>query len=200
MPAGGDCRAPSAVLSAHAIMVNVSLARRYARALIEVAKERAGLDAVQAQLDALAQVVRESSELSDLLKNPAYSRAERWAALQAVMNALGAVETPLQNFIRLLVDRDRIAYLGDIARVFRDMADSLAGRVRGRVTAATSLPEDSMTAIKKGLERLTDRQVILEASVEPELLGGVMARVGSTVYDGSLRSRLEELRQELKRE
>jgi len=200
MPAGGDCRAPSAVLSAHAIMVNVSLARRYARALIEVAKERAGLDAVQAQLDALAQVVRESSELGALLKNPEYSRAERWAALQAVMNALGAVETPLQNFIRLLVDRDRIAYLGDIARVFRDMADSLAGRVRGRVTAATPLPEDSMTAIKKGLERLTDRQVILEASVEPELLGGVMARVGSTVYDGSLRSRLEELRQELKRE
>jgi F-type H+-transporting ATPase subunit delta len=200
MPAGGDCRALSAVLSAHAIMVNVSLARRYARALIEVAKERAGLDAVQAQLDALAQVVRESSELGDLLKNPEYSRAERWAALQAVMNALGAVETPLQNFIRLLVDRDRIAYLGDIARVFRDMADSLAGRVRGRVTAATPLPEDSMTAIKKGLERLTDRQVILEASVEPELLGGVMARVGSTVYDGSLRSRLEELRQELKRE
>ena len=181
-------------------MVNVSLARRYARALIEVAKERAGLDAVQAQLDALAQVVRESSELGALLKNPEYSRAERWAALQAVMNALGAVETPLQNFIRLLVDRDRIAYLGDIARVFRDMADSLAGRVRGRVTAATPLPEDSMTAIKKGLERLTDRQVILEASVEPELLGGVMARVGSTVYDGSLRSRLEELRQELKRE
>jgi len=200
MPAGGDCRALSAVLSAHAIMVNVSLARRYARALIEVAKERAGLDAVQAQLDALAQVVRESSELGALLKNPEYSRAERWAALQAVMNALGAVETPLQNFIRLLVDRDRIAYLGDIARVFRDMADSLAGRVRGRVTAATPLPEDSMTAIKKGLERLTDRQVILEASVEPELLGGVMARVGSTVYDGSLRSRLEELRQELKRE
>jgi len=116
------------------------------------------------------------------------------------MNALGAVETPLQNFVRLLVDRDRIAYLGDIARVFRDMADSLAGRVRGRVTAAAPLPEDSMTAIKRGLERLTDRQVILEASVEPELLGGVMARVGSTVYDGSLRSRLEELRQELKRE
>ena len=57
-----------------------------------------------------------------------------------------------------------------------------------------------MTAIKKGLERLTDRQVILEVSVEPELLGGVMARVGSTVYDGSLKSRLEELRQELKRE
>ena len=180
-------------------MVNVSLARRYARALVDVAKERAGLDTVQAQLEALAQVVRETSELDDLLRNPAYSRTERWAVLQGVMNALGAVEPSLQNFIRLLVDRDRIAYLGDVARVFRDMADSLAGRVRGRVTAAAPLPEDSVTAIKKGLERLTDRQVILEASVEPELLGGVMAQVGSTVYDGSLKSRLEELRQELKR-
>ena len=181
-------------------MVNVSLARRYARALIEVAKERAGLDSVQAQLEALAQAVTETSELDDLIKNPAYSRAERWAVLQAVMNALGAVEPLLQNFIRLVVDRDRIAYLGDIARVFRDMADSLAGRVRGRVTAAAPLPEESVTAIKKGLERLTDRQVILEASVEPGLLGGVVARVGSMVYDGSLRSRLNELRQELKRQ
>ena len=200
MSDGGDCRASSAVLSAHAIMVNVSLARRYARALIDVAKERAGLDAVQAQLDALVQVVRDTSELDDLVRNPAYTRAERWVVLQAVMNTLGATEPLLQNFVRLLIDRDRMAYLGDIARVFRDMADSLAGRVRGRVSAAAPLPEESMTAIKKGLERLTDRQVILEANVEPELLGGVMAQVGSTVYDGSLRSRLEELRQELKRE
>ncbi len=181
-------------------MVNVSLARRYARALIEAAKERPGSDTVLAQLEALAKAVAATSELDDLVKNPAYSRAERWAVLQAVMNSLGASEALLQNFIRLLVDRDRIAHLGDIARMFRDMADSLAGRVRGRVSAAAALPEDSVTAIKKGLERLTDRQVMLEASVEPELLGGVVARVGSTVYDGSLRSRLEELRQELKRE
>ncbi|HEX4802079.1 MAG TPA: F0F1 ATP synthase subunit delta, partial [Myxococcaceae bacterium] len=84
-------------------MVNVSLARRYARALIEVAKERAGLDSVQAQLEALVQALTETSELDDLIRNPAYSRAERWAVLQAVMNALGAVEPLLQNFIRLVV-------------------------------------------------------------------------------------------------
>jgi F-type H+-transporting ATPase subunit delta len=80
------------------------------------------------------------------------------------------------------------------------MADALAGRLRGRVTSAAPLPEELLRTIKKGLERLTDRQVMLEASVEPSLLGGVMAQVGSTVYDGSLKSHLEELRKELKQD
>ncbi len=181
-------------------MVNVSLARRYARALIELAKEGPGLDTVQTQLESTAQAVREIAELDEIVLNPAYSRSERWAVLEAVMQAQGAVDPTLASFIRLLVDRDRIGYLSDIARIFRDMADALAGRVRGRVTSAAPLSDDSLTAIKKGLERLTDRQVILEASVQPSLLGGVTAQVGSTVYDGSLRSRLEELRKDLKQD
>ncbi len=180
------------------LMANLSVARRYARALIELAKEGAGVESIQAQLDGLAQAITSSAELSDLVVNPVYTRADRWAVLQEVMQKQGASDPMLANFIRLLVDRERIGQLSDISRLFRDMADSLAGRLRGRVISAAPLPEDSVRAIKKGLERLTDRQVTLEPTVEPSLLGGVMAQVGSTVYDGSLKSHLEELRKELK--
>ena len=181
-------------------MVNVSLARRYARALVELAKEGPGVEAIQGQLDPLAQAIRDVRELNEILTNPIYPRGQRWSVLLAVMNAQGSVDPTLRNFVQLLVDRDRIGYLPDIARVFRDMADALAGRLRGRVAAAAPLQDDALAAIKKGLERLTDRQVILETSVAPELLGGIVAQVGSTVYDGSLRSRLEDLRRELKQD
>jgi F-type H+-transporting ATPase subunit delta len=181
-------------------MVNVSVARRYARALLELAKEGAGLETIQAQLEAVAQAVNEIAELNDIVVNPAYTRAERWAVLQAVLQSQGNLDPMLGNFIRLLVDRNRIGQLNDIARLFRDMADSLAGRLRGRVISAGPLPEDSVRAIKKGLERLTERQLMIEASVEPALLGGVMAQVGSTVYDDSLKSHLEDLRKQLKQD
>ena len=179
-------------------MVNVSVARRYARALIGLASEGSGLETIQDQLEAIAQVVRQNAELKDLVVNPAYTRAERWAVLQSILQLPGAADPTLENFLHLLVDRDRIVHLDDIALLFRDMADALAGRLRGRVTSATPLPEELVRTIKKGLERLTDRQVMLEASVEPSLLGGVMAQVGSTVYDGTLKSHLEALRKELK--
>jgi len=179
-------------------MVNVSVARRYARALIGLASEGSSLETIQAHLEAIAQVLRQSAELKDLVINPAYARGERWAVLQSVLRLLGASDPILENFLHLLVDRDRIAYLDDIALLFRDMADARAGRLRGRVTSAAPLPEELVRTIKKGLERLTDRQVVLDASVEPSLLGGVMAQVGSTVYDGTLRNHLEELRKELK--
>lgn len=181
-------------------MVNVSVARRYARALIGLASEGSSLETIQAHLEAIAQVLRQSAELKDLVINPAYTRGERWAVLQSVLHLLGASDPILENFLHLLVDRDRLAYLDDIALLFRDMADARAGRLRGRVTSAAPLPEELVRTIKKGLERLTDRQVMLDASVEPSLLGGVMAQVGSTVYDGTLRSHLEELRKELKQD
>src|SRR5216683_7754953 len=191
---------PAAACYLRSPMVNVSVARRYARALIGLASEGSGLETIQAQLEAIAQVVRQNAELKDLVVNPAYTRAERWAVLQSILQLQGASAQTLQNFLHLLVERDRIAHLDDIALLFRDMADARAGRLRGRVTSAAPLPEELVRTIKKGLERLTDRQVMLEASVEPSLLGGVKAQVGSTVYDGTLKSHLEALLKELKQD
>lgn len=179
-------------------MPNVSVARRYARALIELANETAGLEVVQQQLDDLAQAVEGNSELQEVVTNPMYSRAQRARILEALMKGRGDIAPVVQNFIWLLNDRDRLAFLPDIARLFRAMADSLAGRIRGRVMSAAPLGDEPLRDLKKTLERLTQRQVILQTEIEPALLGGMKAQVGSIVYDGSLQSQLEALRRELK--
>ncbi|NOK16931.1 ATP synthase F1 subunit delta [Corallococcus carmarthensis] len=180
-------------------MVNVSIARRYARAILDVAAEGNRTDAVAEQLNAFADVVGQSPELSDVLLNPAYSRAQRSSVVEAVLKALPVTAEPaLANALRLLVDRNRLGYLPDIARLYRDMADARAGRVRGQVTSAAPLSPDAVTRLQQSLQQLTQRNVVLETRVDPALLGGVSAQVGGTLYDGTLRTQLEEMRRQLK--
>src|SRR5262249_58885917 len=113
-------------------------ARRYARALLELAPETAGLEVVQQQLQGLAQAVTSSAELNDVVVNPIYTREQRAAVMDLVMQAGGGAHPIVRNFVRLLIDRNRLGYLVDISRLFRDMADALAGGIRGKV--ATPLP------------------------------------------------------------
>ncbi|NNC20923.1 F0F1 ATP synthase subunit delta [Corallococcus exiguus] len=180
-------------------MVNVSIARRYARAILDVAAEGNRTDAVAEQLNAFAAVVGQSPDLSDVLLNPAYSRAQRSHVVEALLQAMPSPAEPaLANAVRLLVDRNRLGYLPDIARLYRDMADARAGRVRGQVTSAAPLSADALTQLQQSLQQLTQRNVVLETKVDPSLLGGVAAQVGGTLYDGTLRTQLEQLRRELK--
>ncbi|RKG67393.1 ATP synthase F1 subunit delta [Corallococcus sp. CA054B] len=180
-------------------MVNVSIARRYARAILDVAAEGNRTDAVAEQLNAFAAVVGKSADLSDVLLNPAYSRAQRSRVVEALLQAMPSPAEPaLANAVRLLVDRNRLGYLPDIARLYRDMADARAGRVRGQVTSAVPLSADAVAQLQQSLQQLTQRNVVLETKVDPALLGGVAAQVGGTLYDGSLRTQLEQMRRELK--
>lgn len=179
-------------------MVNVSIARRYARALLDVAAEGNRTDAVSEQLASFVKAFDQSSELSDVLLNPAYTRAQRSQVVEALMKLMGTAEPALANTLRLLVDRNRLIYLPDIARVYRDMADARAGRIRGQVTSASKLPADALEQLRKNLQQLTQRDVILESREDPSLLGGVAAQVGSVLYDGSVRTQLEQMRRQLK--
>ncbi|WP_224244899.1 ATP synthase F1 subunit delta [Hyalangium gracile] len=181
-------------------MVNVSIARRYARALLDVAAEGNRTDAVADQLATFVKAFEQSRELSDLLLNPAYNTTQRSQVVEAIMKMMGNVEPALANTLRLLVERNRLTYLPDIARVYRDLADARAGRVRGHVTSASKLPADALEQLRKNLQQLTQRDVILESRVDPALLGGVSAQVGSVLYDGSVRTQLEQMRRQLKQQ
>ena len=180
-------------------MVNVSISRRYARALLEASTESGKTDVVADQLSSLVGAFQTSREMSDVLLNPAYTREQRSAVVEAVMRAVGSVEPVLANTLRLLVDRNRLGFLPDIARLYRDMADAQAGRVRGHVTSASPLTPEALEGVRTALQQLTQRNVILETRVDPALLGGVSAQVGSLLYDGSLKTQLELMRRELKR-
>lgn len=176
-------------------MVNVSIARRYARALLETSG--AAADQVLAEVQQFVLTMESSAELHDVLSNPAYSRDQRQAVLEGLLKA-NPLHPSLANTLRLLNDRNRLRNLPDIARVYRDLVDVRMGRVRGKVTSATALDAGQLKQLEDSLQRLTQRDVLLEAKVDQRLLGGLTAQVGSTVYDGSLRNQLDQLARELK--
>ncbi len=179
-------------------MVNVSLARRYARALLEAAT---GTDSVETadHLSGLAAALEGSPELADAFVNPAFGRAQRIAVLEALLRTLGIEDPLLGNFLRLLVDRSRVAALPDIARLFRDLADARGGRLRGQVVSAVEIAPESIQALEEALGKATRRSVTLETRVDPAVIGGVSTQVGSVVYDGTLRTQLDELKRALQR-
>ncbi|MGA9526212.1 MAG: ATP synthase F1 subunit delta [Myxococcaceae bacterium] len=178
-------------------MANVSIARRYARALIDVAAEGNKLDRFGEQLQTFVSALQQSRELNDVMVNPAYGRTERHAIVDGVTKLLGGVDPEVVSFFRLLVDRNRMIFLPDIARMFRDLADARAGRIRGKVVSAVPLAPESLQKIADGLRGITERNVVLESKVDPQILGGISAQVGSVLYDGSLRTQLEEMRRKL---
>ncbi|HVP60604.1 MAG TPA: ATP synthase F1 subunit delta [Myxococcaceae bacterium] len=177
-------------------MVNVSVARRYARALLEASAPGAVV-AVAEQLTALSGLAAANPALADVLRNPAYSRAQRHAVIEELIQLLGPQAPTLPNFLRLLVDRHRLAMLPDVARLFRDMADEKAGRIRGTVVSAVALEPQSIQQLEQTLSRLVQKQVVLDTRVDRDVLGGVSTQVGSVVYDGTLRTQLDDLKRAL---
>jgi F-type H+-transporting ATPase subunit delta len=177
-------------------MVNVSVARRYARALLEASAPGAA-GGIADQLSALAGLLESNPALADVIRNPAYSRAQRHAVIDKLIQILEAGSPTLPNFLRLLVDRHRLVMLPDVARLFRDMADEKAGRVRGTVVSAVALDPQSIRQLEQTLSRVVQKQVVLDTRLDREVLGGVSTQVGSVVYDGTLRTQLDDLKRAL---
>ncbi len=126
-----------------------------------------------------------------------YSREQRRAIVEKLAAALSLDEEPA-SLLFLLGDRNRLAYLSGVVDTFRDYADQHLGRMRARVTSAVKLDEGAAQAIADELSKKTKTKVLLDRVVDPAILGGVVAQVGSLVYDGSVRTQLEDLRKQLK--
>jgi F-type H+-transporting ATPase subunit delta len=178
-------------------MIVGSIARRYAKALFELAVEQGKVDAWSASLSSLKQAIESSAELRDVLENPIYTKEQRRAIVTKLVGAL-ALETEPANLLFLLADRTRLSEIGSIATEFGALADAKLGRLRARVVSAAPLDPATAQHITDRLAAVTRAQVILDRAVDPELLGGVVAQVGRLTYDGSLRSQLEDLRRSLK--
>ncbi len=170
-----------------------AVATRYARALFELATEKKLSDGLGAELEALADVYAGSPELRQTLENPVFRLSERRAVLEKLLPRL-APSGQLRGFALLLLERGRIGTLPAIARAYRLMGDEAAGRVRAVVTSARPLDPATQAAVQRALEKRVGKKVLISATVDPSLIGGIVARVGDLVFDGSLRSRLDTLR------
>jgi F-type H+-transporting ATPase subunit delta len=173
-----------------------SVARRYARALFQIGVDTGTFEALGQELGDLAQLFQDSVELRQTLVNPVFKPAEKRAILEKILPRV----TPspvMQRFALLLLDRGRIALLASLARAYREMADAHVGRVRAVVTSAAPLSPADLERVRRSLERRTKKTVMLEAQVDPSLIGGLVAQVGDLVLDGSVRTQLSTLRDKL---
>ncbi len=176
-------------------MIAGSLARRDARALLDIGVAKGTFEQLGQEMDDLAATYSGSRDLSEALTNPVFPMARRRAVLEAVLAQSGA--SPItKNFVLLLLDRERMPYLPAIARELRAMVDERAGRVRAVVSSARPLTAANSKKIEASLAQLTGKQVVVEAKEQPELLGGVVAKIGDVVYDGSVRTQLERMREQ----
>jgi F-type H+-transporting ATPase subunit delta len=174
-----------------------SVARRYAKAFLVVATEAGKLDRLADDLDELVRHGRAGGgELFNVLENPAFTLEERKGVLTAVLDRL-EVEPLSRNLLMLLLDKGRFAAVESIASIFGEMADEKRGRTRVVVETAEELSRSMENEVRTALERVTGKQVVLDMRVNPALIGGIVARVGSKVYDASVRARLDDLRQRL---
>jgi F-type H+-transporting ATPase subunit delta len=173
-----------------------SIARRYAKALMQLGVEDGNYERLGRELGSLARVIKGSPELVATMTNPAFGRTDREKVLRAVLQRIGASQTVV-NATRLLLDRARIAQLPDISRELDAMIDEKAGRVAAQVTSAAPLDDGQKQRLTAALERMSGKKVEMQVAHDPALLGGVVAQVGDTIYDGSLRTQLEKMKQTL---
>jgi F-type H+-transporting ATPase subunit delta len=174
-----------------------AIASRYARALVEVVLEqRLDADVAREQLNSFVEAVRESVELRRVWESPAVPSEQKRALLDAIVGQMNAFKA-IRNFMAVLIDHRRIPMLDGIVRQFGVELDSQLGFVKAEISSARQLSAEEKRELESQVERLTGKKVRAHYAWDAGLLGGVMVRVGSIIYDGSIRGQLEKMKQEL---
>jgi F-type H+-transporting ATPase subunit delta len=178
-------------------MAERAIARRYAQAFVELAEETSSLDTLTAELSkAQGAFHANEAQLGSFLANPVFTVDERRKVLQAVMPKLGLTQLT-NNLLNLLVDNNRMGLFDELVDIFGELADVKAGRIRVLVKTAEPLSPQLEAEVRSALETATGKQIRLRAEIDSALIGGMTARIGSKLYDASVRTRLEEVRQRL---
>ncbi len=171
-----------------------SAPRMYARALFEAAKERGRLAEVREDLAGFARAVEEVPELRSLLRDPVLDPKSKAEALESV---LGGFDELVRNFLLLTAEKGRTAEIEQIAREFERLMAAEEGRLEVELTTAFELSEDDAGGIVEQIETASGRKVDATRTVDPDLIGGIVVRIGDRLIDGSVRGRLERLRNQL---
>jgi F-type H+-transporting ATPase subunit delta len=174
-----------------------TLAKRYARAILELASEQKQVERVSKELSEFAAMWSSSSELRNLFANPKFGAEMKKQALVELTTRAGL--SPLaKNSVLYIADRGRISSLPEIADALVEAAERATGTLRAEVTSAAPLPDNYYGQLQRALEQATGRKVTIEKKTDASLIAGVVTRVGDLVYDGSVRTRLSELKDSLK--
>ncbi len=173
-----------------------AISRRYAKALLSIGLEDRNFEIYGEQLRVLAEAMRPSLVT---LSSPLLSRVRRKEVITEIVKVSEA-SVVVGNFLKILVDKGRLRELPGIAEAYQDLSDEAAGRIRGVVSSVEALDEATLAQLRVKLAKKLGKTVTLEATVDPGLLGGMQAKVGSLVIDGSISGQLERFESLLRKD
>lgn len=181
-------------------MIGNIVARRYARALFSLGKEKgdAELVAYGKDLSGLVKALEELPQLDRIFRNPVFKVEEKKAVVDAILSKIKAQQMVV-NFCHLLADNNRLGFLADIQAFYAQLLDEHQGVSRGEVVTAINLDKDLMDKLKNSIEEKVSRQLILDYAVDPSILGGLVLKVGDRIMDASLRAQLVAMKETIKR-
>lgn len=173
-----------------------TISRRYASALADVVVKTGETETVKNELKMWEQMIAGNANLQTAFRNPAIAHMSKEKVLEGLL-AKSKPSKTTSNFLRVLLRNGRLTELAEINERFAAVIEERSGSVAAEVISARELADAQRNELRTNLEKLTGKQVKLAFTIDPTLIGGVVTRVGSTVYDGSVRTQLENLKQEL---
>ena len=173
-------------------MITNTIARRYAKALVQLGAEEGAVEKFNNELTAVNAVLADNPALNSIFRSPAYGIEAKREILRDIIGKLGLSGT-VANFLQLILDRNRLVFIPQIAESFSGFADELSGVIRPTLSSGLPLDGSQVAEIKAALEKSTGKKVVLNVEVDANLIGGVVTKIGGTVYDGSVRTQLDRI-------
>lgn len=179
-------------------MKNISIARRYAKALMLIGKEDGQAEAYRKELERISGLLDRETDLKQIISNPLYDVASRRRILETIIEKLN-ISMVMTSFLLLLFDKGRIGFIRNIDEYYQKLADELKGIARAELVSATDLSAEAVEKIRKSLSGMTGKELVLDIKQDSTLIGGVVTRIGDLVLDGSVRTQLQNMKESLKR-
>lgn len=178
-------------------MTGKRAARQYARALFDVASRAGRVDVVGSDLSVLTGVIAGNPELGRLFETPSVPAKNKGAVIEAVIAAAGPIADEVRRLVTLLAGRDRLALLGDVASAFSAVSLEAGHVIPAEIVTAVPLTDGGKSALARALGKAIGRDVTISERVDPAIIGGLVATVGSVVFDGSVVRQVERIRTKL---
>ncbi|MFH1624839.1 MAG: ATP synthase F1 subunit delta [Pseudomonadota bacterium] len=177
-------------------MISSSITRRYAEALIGIGVEEDSCAQFESELTEINTVLKENTALRNILYSSVYPVVSRKGILREVTSQLGTSQT-IENFLNLLIDKNRTELLPSISLRYGEMLDQLLGRIRAKVIVAKSISPELISNLKGAFEKLTAKEVVFEIEEDPAIIGGIITKLGNVIFDGSIRTHLEKIKRSI---
>jgi F-type H+-transporting ATPase subunit delta len=173
-------------------VINNALARRYAKALVQLGSEGGLVDRFREELAAVDQLFAGNAEVRAAFADPALTQDQKKSIMKELIAKLGSSEL-VSNFLLLLVDKNRVAFLGQIVDTYEKLADEFSGVIRPIIRTAFALDDAQVASIQAALEKKTGKKVLPQMVVDASLLGGVVTQIGDIAYDNSVKTQLKRI-------